>query len=99
MDIRGPLENQHLGNKDLSQLREHASKSEPSQVTSRSGNVGRADEVRHTKSPEIQRLAARIQQVPEVREDLVSQAAARLSSGEYLSRNAAEQTASVILEG
>ena len=99
MDVRGPAGNQHLGPQNLSQLREHATKPEPSQVTSRSGSVAGDEELRHIRSPEIERLAARIQQLPEVREDLVNQALTRLSSGEYGSRNAAEQTASAILEG
>ncbi len=46
-----------------------------------------------TRSPEVQRLAAELSELPEVRPDKVASATERLASGYYLTTEAAEQTA------
>ncbi len=48
-------------------------------------------------SPEIERWSSRLAAEPEVRPDVVAAARLRLSSGEMLTRQAAEQTAAAII--
>jgi hypothetical protein len=51
----------------------------------------------HVPAPEVQNLVTLVQQQPEVREDKVNEAAQRLSNGDYLTHEAAVQTADAIL--
>lgn len=48
-------------------------------------------------SPEVERWSSRLAAEPEVRSDVVTAARLRLSSGELLTRRAAEQTAAAII--
>lgn len=52
----------------------------------------------HVRSPELLEMLARVNHAPEVRPEVLQRAAQRLASGYYLSRQAAEETASAILE-
>lgn len=52
----------------------------------------------HTRSAEMIRLAAELSRTPDIREDKVAQAAERVASGYYLTRDAAEATAEQLLK-
>jgi len=53
----------------------------------------------HVKSPQIVALLEQLREHPEVRDERVSEVAARLASGEYFTRDAARQTAARIIDG
>ena len=52
----------------------------------------------HTPAPELIQLATQVRATDEIRLDVVKAVVARLASGEYSSRAAAEQTAEKILK-
>lgn len=51
----------------------------------------------HVPAPEVQSLSSQAQQIPEVREDRVTDIGQRLAGGEYLTRDAAVRTADALL--
>lgn len=46
----------------------------------------------------VARLSEKLSQLPEIREELVAEVAQRLAAGEYLTHEAAQKTASEILD-
>lgn len=87
------IDNTYLTNRTLGQTSgtpspapstESASSSEATAVSS------------HVPSAELLDLLDQVQQTPQVRQAVVQRAAARLASGYYLTRDAAEQTAEAI---
>jgi hypothetical protein len=66
-------------------------------ATTRAAANGPPPEVSsHVPSPELLDLLGRVRQEPEVRPDVLARVAQRLSSGYYLSRQAATDTAEAI---
>jgi hypothetical protein len=57
------------------------------------------DRSQHLPSPELQQLTAAVRNLPEVREDVVQRVAGQLAAGQYLTPEAAEQTAQAMLGG
>jgi hypothetical protein len=53
--------------------------------------------ITHTPAPEVQQALSALQSVGEVRPDVLQQVAQRLSAGDFLTRAAAQQTATAIL--
>lgn len=99
MDVRGPIGNHHLGHQDISQLRENVQKSESAKASMHGSHMRDAEESLHVQSAKVTQLVSDLQQLPDVRDAVVSDVLTRLNNGEYLSRDAAEQTAAAILDG
>ncbi len=56
-----------------------------------------ADRIQHARDPEVIRLVQSMNQSPEVRSERVAEIQQRLLAGDFLTRQAAEQTADAIL--
>jgi len=52
----------------------------------------------HVRAPEITEVSKSLREVPEVRTQLVQDVAVRIASGEYLTEEAAQKTAAIILD-
>lgn len=93
MDIRGPL-----GGGDAKDNLSHI-RPEPIRHEAHSLNGPNLSDVKsQTPESEINELVNNLKQVPEVREELVTQTIAKLRDGELLTRASAEKTAQAILE-
>ena len=97
MQIHGPENQPNLGKSAESRLLRSAPKNHFS-ARQASQPDATASAAAHIAAPEIVQLTSRLNGIPEVRDALLEQVAQRLSSGEYLSRSVAENTAASILD-
>jgi hypothetical protein len=87
----------YLTNRPLGQSEEASGTTDTAKRTGSAGAAPRAVSS-HVRSPELLEMLARVKHAPEVRPEVLQRAAQRLASGYYLSRQAAEETASAILD-
>ncbi len=95
MDIRGPSNDKPYAG-DMSDVRQRQAK--VGSVNDGNGNSQSASQVaaRHTPSPAMIRLAAKLEGIPEVRDDVVARVSQQLDTGYYLTKDAAAKTAEVL---
>lgn len=89
-------------NLDAKALRRSSDGSKGQKVDSQSAAAHPAADTRkaaeHMSAPEIVQLVSRLNTIPEVREQRIAEITERMSRGEYLTRDAAERTATSIAE-
>lgn len=97
MDIRGPFNNPALTG-DVPHTQRHL-KSHPVEDVKKSHLAGKALVSAAPIATSLSRLTTELRRIPEVREELVSQVSKRLTTGQYFTRAAAEETAAAITKG
>jgi hypothetical protein len=98
MDIKGPSDRQQLHAADVARSQEPARSGKPAETRHvRSDATHAVTEKQSGAQLEVLDLVAKLRKHPEVRAELVRQVAEKLSSGYYLTRQAAERTAASLL--
>lgn len=89
----GGIPNDNNASTGSSQVRRQAGKTGAQSISGNTPASNSMDESVKMESTELARLAAELQRIPEVREQLVIEAKDRFESGYYLTQEAAERTA------
>lgn len=95
MDIRGPLFDRTQAGKGAD-LQGRLAKSNPVDRAEPQASDAQQVVARHSPSRAMLQLAAKLQQIPEVRDEVLARVSERLVTGYYLSMEAAEKTAEVL---
>ena len=95
MDIRGPLNDRTRAGQEVD-LQDRLAKANQVDKTGQQTPDLQQVSGQHTRSRAMLELAAKLKQVPEVREEVVARVMKRMATGYYLSKEAAEETAEVL---
>jgi len=97
MEVRGPTPSQNLKPNELSQIQAETHRIESSGRAIPHGHLQRSEVAERSRSPEVAQLTAQLRTIPEVRSEVIAAVEQKLKDGSYLTREAAEQTAAVLL--
>jgi hypothetical protein len=95
MDIRGPLNDRTPAEKEVD-FQDRLAKANPVDKADQQALGPQQISTQHTPSRAMLQLAAKLKQVPEIREEVLARVMKRMASGYYLSTEAAEETAEVL---
>jgi hypothetical protein len=96
MDVRGTADSHDPNSNSVSQVRREVLRYESAEEAT-GAHHAKSHIIERSTAPEILDLVQQLKVLPEVREELVTEAGAKLRDGHYSTRKNAEKTAEAIL--
>ncbi len=99
MHVHDSLNKPHFSPQSIARSADNvARKGESARAADVETSVGSGESATHTAAPEVIQLLDRLRDLPEVREEVITEVTERLLKGVYLTRVAAEEAANAIVE-